>query len=93
MGVLADATKARMQLQDLATRGFPVSWISEQIGVAPQGLNRTRRGERRRIYPYTATCVDRLYRQLADTSPASHGIAEGFAQSTRLRAVRKGWTT
>lgn len=88
---LTDARPACSQLQDMAVRGFPVSWIAERIGVSGQGLYPVRSGRQCRISTYTAGAIGRLYEQLRGTVAAEHGIPEGPAAWNRLIAARGGW--
>lgn len=88
---LADATKARGQLQDMAVRGFPLSWLAERLGASAQGLGTIRNGKQRRTSTYTAGAIGRLYEQLRGTVAADHGISEGPAARNRLIASRGGW--
>jgi hypothetical protein len=92
MPVLTDAGPARGQLQDMAVRGFPVSWIAGRIGASGQGLYPIRSGKQARTHTYTAAAINRLYQQLRGSTSADHGISEGPAAFNRLITARGGWT-
>jgi hypothetical protein len=88
---LTDAGPACGQLQDMAVRGFPLSWLAERLGASAQGLGTIRNGKQRRTSTYTAGAINRLYEQLRGTVAADHGISEGPAAWNRLIAARGGW--
>jgi hypothetical protein len=88
-----DAAPARDHLRALAACGFPLSFLTDRIGMPRGSLSAIRRGERPRTNPYVVRSINRLHRELAGTTPGDHGIPEGPVAWTRVIAARNGWTT
>ena len=90
---LVDARIARQQLQDLAARGFPLTFLGRACALSPQALGGIRQGHRPRIRQSTAQAIGLLYIRLDGTGPEDHSIPPGHAAWTRLIAARADWDT
>lgn len=85
-----DATGTQRRIQALAANGWPLTWLSARLGLAPDVMG-ARLG-RTYVTPETADQVRRLYDDLWDVAPpAATRDEKGAVSRARTYAQRHGW--
>jgi hypothetical protein len=91
-GTRVNAIGTTRRVQALAAEGFPVSWVTEQIGATGRSFYLVAQGKRKIVYFSTAYKVKCLFEKLENhLDPAAHGIDPSKSKLTRTYAERGGY--
>jgi hypothetical protein len=89
---VTDSTGTRRRLQALVAAGWPGSEIAFRLGVFKEQVSYLLRGcGGGQVTLRVEAEVRRVYLDLWDQRPESHGVARGMAVRARLHAARRGW--
>jgi len=86
-----DAAVSRERLRALATAGWPLTYLAEQLGTSGETLSAIRRGKRARTAALIHQGIAYAVTRLRDDDPRAQGIPAGLITRTRLDARRHNW--
>ncbi|WP_058043831.1 hypothetical protein [Streptomyces roseifaciens] len=84
----APAAGAAARLQQLAERGWPATYLAQQLGTSVYTLAEIRYQRRRHIDLRLDQMIRLLHQNLVSTTPARRGIPHGHALRARIAASR-----
>lgn len=88
-GGYVDSLPTRRRLGALGASGFPLTWLTAELGLSHNSLMRIYRAQRY-VYTSTARVIEEAYVKYADKNPQDYGITKNASGVTRFYAQRHG---